>query len=358
MNIIKCKFFIKLIMINLFLIVLSTGCNNSGESSTTRNRTDSTRSISNKDSVGIIKNINLDSISIINSNNTKSVLERVNIDSISSLSAQTSSLDYTANKLTRQLKLNNRPTLTIGSRDYYILEGDIKLDRFELYNYYQERLQNVDTNITGRIKSGKLTMATDASGNLAKWEDGKILYYSVMRNSFGSKSSYEKVVRNMKLATENWMNTCNVKFAYEPEYDTKDIDLEIDTSTNLLFTVRQINAHGSFIAQAFFPGDPSFERILVIDPSYFSTSFDSTGVFRHELGHVLGFRHEHIWSTENSCKLENIIEGHWGAKPLTNYDPYSVMHYVCGKSGSSKLEITDFDKKGSIRVYGAPLPVH
>ena len=277
-----------------------------------------------------------------------------NQDTMSMLSSTTASLEDVAIKLTRELKVNC-PSLSIGTRKYYIVEGDMLLDGAELYLYCQQRLQNVDTNVTRRKQLGELTVGTDLTGNPTIWPGGTIIRYSIMRSSFESKAFYNKVVRNMNASTNDWMKTCNVRFEYLPQYDTINVDLEDDTLTKLTFIVREINANGDFIAESFFPGDPPYKRMLLIDPSYFRTSFDSTGVFRHELGHVLGFRHEQIWSSENACKGENIIEGQLGASQLTKYDPYSVMHYLCGNSGSSKLEITNFDRMGSVKIYGPPV---
>jgi hypothetical protein len=107
-----------------------------------------------------------------------------------------------------------------------------------------------------------------------------------------------------------------------------------------------------FIAAAFFPNDPINRRRVLIDPSYFTTTFNQVGVLRHELGHVLGFRHEHIRSgAPAACPDEDpgrVID-------LTQYDPRSVMHYFCGGVGSRELAISDLDREGSQRVYGPPL---
>ena len=295
-----------------------------------------------------------DSTSYSENLNYKAINEKFNLDTISMLSIKTESLEDVAIRLAREFKAT-APSLSIGSRKYYIVEGDIRLDGAELYLYCQQRLQNLDTNVTERKNAGKLTVGTDLSGNPTIWPRGTIIRYSIMRNSFETKSYYNKVVRNVSAAASDWMKTCNVRFEYVSKYDNSDIDLEDDTITNLTFIVREINANGNFIAQSFFPGDPPYKRMLLIDPSYFRTSFDSTGVFRHELGHVLGYRHEHIWSLENACKGESIIEDQLGAQQLTKYDPYSVMHYLCGNSGSSKLEITEFDRIGSIKIYGPPI---
>jgi hypothetical protein len=120
-----------------------------------------------------------------------------------------------------------------------------------------------------------------------------------------------------------------------------------------VFAVREFDASGQFIASAFFPNDPRNRRRVLIDPSFFAAnlSFDRIGVLRHELGHVLGFRHEHIRSgAPPACPDEDVF----GAIDLTRYDPQSVMHYFCGGLGTRELRITAIDRNGSRQVYGPP----
>jgi hypothetical protein len=112
------------------------------------------------------------------------------------------------------------------------------------------------------------------------------------------------------------------------------------------------DAQGHYIAVAFLPYHPPSRRTIFIGPSFFSPNLglNQVGVLRHELGHVLGFRHEHIRSgAPPVCPdepLDHIID-------LTKYDPRSVMHYFCGNVGSSET-ITELDRQGARLVYGPP----
>jgi hypothetical protein len=156
----------------------------------------------------------------------------------------------------------------------------------------------------------------------------------------------------MRTATEDWMKVCGVEFVYRGALDT-------DTAARpgaALFPVMQYDSGGQFIAAAFFPDDPVERRFVIIDPSYFSPTlrFDRVGVLRHELGHVLGFRHEHIRSeAPAACPGEPLF----GTTPLTAYDPRSVMHYFCGDVGAAELAITDVDRAGAQKLYGLPRSV-
>jgi hypothetical protein len=150
-------------------------------------------------------------------------------------------------------------------------------------------------------------------------------------------------------ATADWEKTCGVRFVYASELD----DSNLLRPERALFVVREFNATGQFIAAAFFPNDPVNRRRVLIDPSFYDPDlgFDRVGVLRHELGHVLGFRHEQIRpEAPPTCPDEDIYD----TFNLGDYDPHSVMHYFCGGVGSRTLAITELDKAGAQRVYGLP----
>lgn len=240
---------------------------------------------------------------------------------------------------------------------YYIAEGDLLLDEDEviLYDAQQEALQQrrralyeltamgiapLDT----PAEEGGLVAVTDGE-KIVRWRDGLLLSYCVLRSTFLNEAQYAIARDNMLAATNAWESTCGVQFEYRPEFDTS-LSLR---PPGVLFPVRGIDADGQFIAAAFFPDDPPFRRRVVIDPSYFTTTFDKVGVLRHELGHVLGFRHEHIRSGAPAVCPDEDSDF---TLDLTQYDPRSVMHYFCGGAGSPELAISELDAIGAQKVYG------
>ncbi|NEM06061.1 matrixin family metalloprotease [Geodermatophilus normandii] len=252
-----------------------------------------------------------------------------------------------------------------GTR-FWRAESDYLLDEDELFVYSQQRsaahaLQQAKV-LAERSRFGSYTApgleTLDAQerglvgivrgGRIVRWKPGTILTYCVLRKTFPQQAQYDDIATRMAQATADWEATCGVSFEHAVAADESD-DVR---PAGVVFPVRHIEAGGAFIAAAFFPQDPPSRRRVLIDPSYFTQrTFDRTGVLRHELGHVLGFRHEHIRSgAPPVCPDEDL----GGVLDLTQYDPQSVMHYFCGGVGSPQLAITALDRTGSQSLYGPP----
>jgi len=250
--------------------------------------------------------------------------------------------------------------VTIDGQTYYLAEGDTLLDVDQLEIYAGARQQEnevrkaraaADKAGFGQTRVGSQSQALIAmtsGGKIVRWKPGTVLSYRVAKGTFGDDVKYQMVVKNMAKATLEWMDTCGVEFKHMKELDGKPGVLP----EGALFSVREIDAGGRFIASAFFPNDPKDRRRVLIDPSYYDTAFDKVGVLRHELGHVLGWRHEHIsHDAPPACPDEDDFD----QQKITQYDPKSVMHYFCGGVGSRELKISDIDRTGSVQIYGPPL---
>jgi serine protease len=230
----------------------------------------------------------------------------------------------------------------------YIVDGDEPVLSVEGLRPYYERLYGGDA----------LTVH-QAGGVDQVWNATQKLNISYcVSNTFGDRK--QRVVEAMATATGGWMAAANVRFVYAPEQDANC------TASNaaVVFDVNPTSG-GQFVARAFFPGQPRSSSNVLIDDSAFEVDdgsvFTLDGVLKHELGHALGFRHEHVRASpftipfENwlSCLLEGFIDTNY--RPVTAYDAASVMHYPqCG--GTGDLSITQLDVQGAQSIYGPPQP--
>lgn len=214
----------------------------------------------------------------------------------------------------------------------YIVDGDTPVHSIEDLRAFYDR----------QYGSGALIVQT-SRGTDAAWlgtEKQQLTY--CISNAFGSNK--QRVVDAIAAATADWTAAADVKFTYLPAEDARC------TSSNnaVLFDVQLVTGE-PYLARAFFPGDPRMFRNVMIDSSSFYSSWPLAGVLRHELGHTLGFRHEHTRPEAGHC----FEDSDWRA--LTPYDAGSVMHYPqCNGRGNGQFELTAMDIQGVRALYGAP----
>lgn len=237
--------------------------------------------------------------------------------------------------------LKTLPTVTMpgpAPRTFYLWEGDIRMTSAQVRAALQTHAMPPTTMNAGELK------VMVVGGQTIIWPKGKrALEYSIDRASFITQSRYDTVVEAMKKATAAWVDacpTCDLSFTHRAEYDGKpDIN-------QVTFVVAYYPQNVEWIAMAFFPNEEQALHYVWIAPSFFNPGqVPSVGVLRHELGHVLGYRHEHIEGIAG-CNTE---DNDW--KAVTKYDPRSVMHYFCGNGGVFDLDLSSKDKEGHAATY-------
>ena len=280
-------------------------------------------------------------------------------------------------ELYKELK-KSMPAMKLGGETYYFVEGDRRVNEDQLllyatrlnHQYAKWRsLQSFPESVRNRIAATveKGLVSEQEGGKIVRWKAGSKISYCIMKKSFGSDAAaeqrYAKVVEEFGNATKAWTSIPDTNI---PQFEHKS---NLDGSSlatmpkDVTFAVWSTKLPGNVIASAFFPNDPQEDWLVLIDPDkYFggSLAFDRTGVLRHELGHVLGFRHEHPRSEAPLvCKTLEVFDA--DVIPLSDYDPISVMHYFCRGFNNPeqqalneqrrKLELTGIDKQGARLIY-------
>jgi hypothetical protein len=255
--------------------------------------------------------------------------------------------ERTAAQIFEELK-ETKKKVTIDDKEYYLAEGDLLMDETELmtYAYHLEALGKGDKDVLAVERRGLVGIVEE--DRVVRWAKGLMLSYAVLKDTFATEEQYEDVVTWLEQATGDWENVCGVNYTHLSAWDDGDGPGEDEP----LFVVMGYDSEGAWIALSFFPNHPPYRRHLLLDPSFFlNHGYSKVGVLRHELGHMLGWRHEHIRSGAPAiCPDEDMGDAIvWG-----EYDATSVMHYFCGGMGTKEMEISELDAEYARAVYGPP----
>ncbi|MFZ5892833.1 MAG: matrixin family metalloprotease [Myxococcota bacterium] len=225
----------------------------------------------------------------------------------------------------------------------WAVDGDTPIrNEEELRRYWEENY-----NLEGRLTVDR----AGSADNIWNRTQRANLSYCISQAYFGSR--YNTVVSSMQQAAAAWENVANVHFVH-----VNSLDGNCTNSSNVLFNVRGPAPDG-FAGYAFFPDWSRSDRELLLT---WQSTWDTNprafiGVLMHELGHVLGFRHEHSRSpTVNEDCEENLD----GLRGVTRYDSLSVMHYrSCPGSTNTTgaYFMSQRDIEGAQALYEAPTNV-
>jgi hypothetical protein len=217
----------------------------------------------------------------------------------------------------------------------YIVDGDLALDEAGLRRYYDAWFAAVGV--------APENLAPMGAATVWPFPDSFFLSYCISTD-FGD--SFAAIEAAMQAATGTWSDRVGVQYTYGPE---ENANCNAD-NTNVTFDVRPVSGAG-YAAVSFFPDSPRPARSVLVDTTAFATdagSVDLEAILRHQLGHTLGFQHEHLW-LDPACTSEDSRL----AVKIANYDIDSVMHLpACRPSELGGTIQTEGDLVGAIAIYG------
>ena len=223
----------------------------------------------------------------------------------------------------------------------YVVNGDeVVSTKAELKKFY-ERMVGPFGNHDKDTHDADLVVNT-VGGADDKWSaaQAQSLTYCVS-TAFGA--DHDGIVSAMSQGAGLWeAQSSAIDFIYDSSQDGN-----CNTSNNnVLFSVEPVNT-SQYIARAFFPSTSKSQRNVLIDDSIWSSgTWEAGDVLGHELGHTLGFRHEHTRPEAGTCYEDS----NW--RPLTPYDAASIMHYPQCNGSTSDLEFQPSDGDGLRALYG------
>jgi len=258
----------------------------------------------------------------------------------------------------------------------YLVEEDIAIfGEARLRAYYDRQVARARAeHLAGRepiaTSRAALKVHVDDGGADSVWPHAQLLTYCV-EPSFGDR--YGAVRDALRAATRSWSERLNVQFAevLPSVADCQGTLVLLDTPA--VFHVVPLPPGGVLppVARSFLPDEPLFEgntfahTLQISDIPFTSTSEDDEleGLLRHELGHILGFRHEDtgIFWGSSRCSGDSDEPYREVAEPATSPDPTAsgvydeasvMMPPRCFKRAAGPPRQSEIDYAGGVRLYG------
>jgi len=251
-----------------------------------------------------------------------------------------------------------------------VIEGDLYFaSENELRDYFDERMSEESN------KAHAFQRISDGYIPAYEFPESVNIRYCVS-NDFGTgKSMWADRIRE---AASAWEDVTNVRFTYLSEFD----DACTSTTAEVDFAAVRYDALQGYCGLSklgwntcAISSTSRVTGVLVIDTDLAfgvaaAPNVTTIGALRHELGHMLGLRHEHPWRSVIATPCGSATEN--PTVPLLDttgiqlgneeYDWNSVMHYPydgtpagsfnCGGNRESDLSITVFDQHSIQVLYG------
>jgi hypothetical protein len=228
------------------------------------------------------------------------------------------------------------------SDQQYIVNGDEPVSTTGDLKAYYDRMIHGSEEAMEEGMTANLVVNT-VGGVDDKWSTSQVgnLTYCVS-TKFGSR--YADVVNAMAAGAALWEGASSaIDYVHVSSQDASCTT----RNRSVVFSVEPVQTT-QYIARAFFPSSPKRSRNVLVDDSIWTAgSWTPANIMGHELGHTLGFRHEHTRPEAGTCFEDN----NW--RPLTPYDSASIMHYPQCNGTSNNLSMTTTDRQGAAALYGA-----
>lgn len=240
----------------------------------------------------------------------------------------------------------------------YVLEGDMILSEDRLQTFYQRHVAPTPDGV-GRTSQAAIVDRENRADAIWSRTQALDLTWCIADEIVddGFNSDRDKITAAMNEATRDWERAASSGFFWPVNFKRRgacsgDVKIKIVPWPKAnAFVLWAPEPTLSFPVKAPFPAD------YVGKPMPFYVDVRSAErnqwhlptIFRHEVGHTLGLRHEHIRPEAGNAGCGE----DWYWRPVSSYDPNSIMGYTngCGQGVLPERHLSWLDKFGIRKLY-------
>ncbi|PNP78487.1 hypothetical protein FNYG_08173 [Fusarium nygamai] len=148
--------------------------------------------------------------------------------------------------------------------------------------------------IPTNLKNGPADIVVGLNAECPRWVPGSVVKWAAWRAGFDSQQDANHAAEQLAIAAEHW-NRANIGVTFQ----------WVPLAKDATFVVCHGGAMGSVLASAFFPNSNDLNYLFICSAAFRRGWRNNMwNVFLHELGHVLGLRHEFAIEKEGESATE------------------------------------------------------
>ncbi len=204
---------------------------------------------------------------------------------------------------------------------------------------------------TPAVRARRNLLRVGSGNKIMRWKRGSVLTYNMDPDSFGNVDAQlrERAKVAFISAAEKY-NSLALGVTFKC----------VDDSESAVFQLVYISgipdSYWRIYAEAFFPGDPpELRKLRVHAVSFAPDSIDYLdNIFQHEIGHILGLRHElaHIFETDDM----SVLFGPENPKSVMNsWEPRHLCLHDWDKVSLREFYACEMTRHENLRIEDAPI---